>query len=85
VTTDGGRTWSMRPRPPRPGALAGVTWVPDAGPGVAVAVGFGGAFYTFDEGRTWQTITTDVTTGVSASGRSVWIGGANGKLWRVEF
>ena len=85
ITTDGGRTWTMRPRPPRPGALAGVAWVPDAGPGVAVAVGFGGAFYTLDEGRSWQIITTDVTTGVSASGRSVWIGGANGKLWRVEF
>ena len=85
ITTDGGRTWTMRPRPPRPGALAGVTWVPSVGPGVAVAVGFGGAFYTLDEGRTWQTITTDVTTGVSASARQVWIGGANGKLWRVEF
>jgi photosystem II stability/assembly factor-like uncharacterized protein len=85
ITTDGGRTWDMRSRPPRPGALAGVTWVPNVGPGVAVAVGFGGAFYTLDEGRTWQTITTDVTTGVSAHGRQVWIGGANGKLWRVEF
>jgi len=85
VTTDGGRTWTMRSRPPRPGALAGVTWVPAAGPGVAVAVGFGGAFYTLDEGITWQVITTDVTTGVSASARQVWIGGANGKMWRVEF
>jgi photosystem II stability/assembly factor-like uncharacterized protein len=85
VTTDGGRTWTMRPRPPRPGALAGVTWVPAAGPGTAVAVGFGGAFYTLDEGRTWETITTDVTTGVSASGRQVWIGGANGMMWRLDF
>lgn len=85
ITTDGGRTWSMRSRPPRPGALAGVTWVPGAGPGAAVAVGFGGAFYTLDEGRSWTTITTDVTTGVSAVGRQVWIGGANGKLWRVDF
>lgn len=85
VTTDGGRTWTMRSRPPRPGALAGVTWVPGAGPGVAVIVGFGGAFYTLDEGRSWSTITTDVTTGVSAVGRQVWIGGANGKLWRLDF
>jgi photosystem II stability/assembly factor-like uncharacterized protein len=85
ITTDSGRTWSMRSRPPRPGALAGVTWVPGAGPGAAVAVGFGGAFYTLDEGRSWTTITTDVTTGVSAVGRQVWIGGANGKLWRVDF
>lgn len=85
VTNDGGRTWDMRARPPRPGALAGVAWVPAAGAGVAVAVGFGGAFYTLDEGRSWEIITTEVTTGVSASGRQVWIGGANGKLWRVEF
>lgn len=85
ITTDGGRTWTMRPRPPRPGALAGVTWVPGAGPGVAVLVGFGGAFYTLDEGRSWLPITTEVTTGVSAVGRQVWIGGAAGKLWRVDF
>jgi photosystem II stability/assembly factor-like uncharacterized protein len=85
ITTDAGRTWAMRRRPPLPGALAGVTWVPAAGPGVAVVVGFGGAFYTDDEGWTWHTLTTDVTTGVSASGRHVWIGGAKGMLWRVEF
>ena len=85
ITTDGGRTWSMRARPPRPGALAGVTWVPAAGPGTAVVVGFGGAFATRDEGRTWSTLATDVTTGVSAYGRQVWIGGANGKMWRVDF
>ncbi len=85
VTRDGGRTWEMRTRPPLPGALAGVTWVPDAGPGVAVAVGFGGAFYTTDEGRSWTTITNAVTTGVAAFGRTVWIGGGNGKLWRLDF
>jgi photosystem II stability/assembly factor-like uncharacterized protein len=85
ITTDGGRTWSMRPRPPRPGALAGVTWVPAAGPDVAVVVGFGGAFYTRDEGRTWSLITTEVTTGVAAVGRAVFIGGANGRLWRLDF
>lgn len=85
VTTDGGRTWQLRTRPPLPGALAGVTWVPDAGPGVAVAVGFGGAFYSLDEGRSWTTITDQVTTGVDAFGRAVWIGGANGKLWRLDF
>ena len=85
ITTDGGRTWELRPRPPLPGALAGVTWVRDAGPGVAVAVGFGGAFYTLDEGRTWTTITDQVTTGVDAFGRTAWIGGANGKLWRLDF
>lgn len=85
ITRDAGRTWEMRPRPPLPGALAGVTWVPGAGPGVAVAVGFGGAFYTLDEGRSWTTITSTVTAGVSAAGRTVWIGGANGKLWRLDF
>lgn len=85
VTYDGGRTWTMRARPPLPGALAGVTWVPGAGPGTAIVVGFGGAFYTLDEGRTWQLITPDVTTGVAAVGRQAWIGGANGKMWRVDF
>lgn len=85
ITTDGGRTWTLGNRPPLPGALSGVTWVPGAGPDVMVAVSYGGAFHSSTAGREWTTITNVVTTGVSAFGRTVWIGGANGRIWRLDF
>ncbi|MFN9118180.1 MAG: WD40/YVTN/BNR-like repeat-containing protein [Gemmatimonas sp.] len=85
LTTDGGRTWDVRARPPLPGALAGVAWVPAAGREIAVAAGYGGAFFTLDEARSWTTITDRVTTGVSASGRTAWVVGANGRIWRLDW
>lgn len=85
ITPDGGRTWEMRSRPPLPGALAGVAWVPGVGPEVAVAAGYGGAFFTTDEARTWTTITDRVTTGVTASARTAWIVGGNGRIWRLDW
>ena len=65
--------------------LAGVTWVPSAGRNVAVAVGYGGAFYTTDAAQTWQTITSDGYMGVTAFGKTVWMTGANGKILRLDF
>jgi photosystem II stability/assembly factor-like uncharacterized protein len=85
VTDDGGLTWSMRARPPLAGALAGIAWVPGAGADVAVAVGFGGAFYTTDGARGWQTLTSDVYTGVAAAGSRAWITGANGRIVRLDW
>lgn len=85
LTSDGGRTWEVRTRPPLPGALAGVAWVPAVGRGVAVASGYGGAFFTVDEARSWTTITDQVTTGVSASGRTAWVVGAGGRIWRLDW
>ena len=85
VTDDGGRTWTMRSRPPLPGALSGIAWVPDAGADVAVAVGFGGAFFTVDAARTWTTLNDQVYTGVAAFGRTAWIGGGNGKIIRLDW
>lgn len=85
TSSDGGSTWTLGTRPPLPGALAGVAWVPGAGPGFAAASGYGGAFYTSDSGQSWTTITDLVTAGVSAYDRTVWIAGANGKIWRLDF
>ena len=85
TSSDGGRTWSMRGRPPLPGALAGVTWVPGVSRETVVAVGFGGAFVSTDEARTWHTVTDTVTTGVAAAGRTVWIGGGGGRILRLDF
>jgi photosystem II stability/assembly factor-like uncharacterized protein len=85
VTADGGHTWTMRTRPPLPGALSGVAYVPGAGPEVAVVVGFGGSFYTTDEGRTWTTLNDQIFTGVAAVGRTAWIGGAGGRVVRLDW
>lgn len=84
VTTDGGRSWTMRKRPALPGALAGVTWVPAAGDEVAVVSSYGGSSWTADAGRTWTTLGPDVTAGVTMSGRRVWLGG-RGTVYLVEW
>jgi len=85
VTNDGGRTWTLRLRPPLPGALSGVAWVPGAGPETAVVVGFGGAFATSDAARSWRTISDQVYTGVAASGRTAWIAGGGGRITRLDW
>lgn len=85
VTDDAGRTWVLRPRPPLPGALSGVAWVPGAGADVAVVVGFGGSFVTPDGGRSWQTLNNQVFTGVAAAGRTAWIAGGGGQIVRLDW
>lgn len=85
TTSDGGRTWALQTRPPLPGALSGVAWVPGAGPNVAVVVGFGGSFFTRDAGRTWETLNNRLFTGVSAVGRTAWIAGGGGKIIRLDW
>jgi photosystem II stability/assembly factor-like uncharacterized protein len=85
VTSDGGRTWTLRARPPLPGALAGVAWVPGAGNETAVVVGFGGAFVTSDAARSWRTISDELFTGVAAVGRSAWIAGGDGRIMRLDW
>jgi photosystem II stability/assembly factor-like uncharacterized protein len=85
ITNDGGRTWSLGTRPPLPGSLVGVAWVPGAGRNVAVVSSYGGAFYTMDGARTWTTITSDGYMGATAAGRSAWLAGANGKILRIDW
>ena len=85
VTSDGGRTWDMRTRPPLPGALSGVAWVRGAGPDVAVVVGFGGSFFTTDAGKTWTTLNNGTFTGVAAFGRTAWIAGGGGAIVRLDW
>ncbi|WP_411280838.1 WD40/YVTN/BNR-like repeat-containing protein [Gemmatimonas sp.] len=85
ITTDAGRTWELRTRPPLPGALVGVAWVPGAGGETAVVTSYGGAFITSDAARTWRTLTTALTTGVSAVGTSAWIVGGGGTITRLDW
>lgn len=84
VTNDGGASWTLRTRPPRPGALTGVTWVPGAGAETIVAAGFGGVFTSDDAGRTWHVITDAGHAGLDAYGRTAWIGG-RGVVTRLDW
>jgi photosystem II stability/assembly factor-like uncharacterized protein len=85
ITANAGRTWELRARPPLPGALVGVAWVPGAGSETAVVTSYGGAFITSDGARTWRTLTDALTTGVSAVGARAWIVGAAGKITRLDW
>jgi photosystem II stability/assembly factor-like uncharacterized protein len=85
ITTDAGRTWELRTRPPLPGALVGVAWVPGAGSETAVITSYGGAFLTSDGARTWRTLTDALSTGVSAVGARAWIVGGNGTITRLDW
>jgi photosystem II stability/assembly factor-like uncharacterized protein len=84
VTGDGGVSWQRRPRPPLPGALTGVTWVPGAGAETIVAAGFGGVFTSDDGGRHWQVITDAGHAGLDAFGRTAWVGG-RGVVTRLDW
>lgn len=83
-TPDGGRSWQMRARPPVPGALAGVTWVLEAGEETAVVSGYGGAAWTANAGRSWTAINTEVSAGITASGKRAWLGG-RGVVYLIEW
>jgi photosystem II stability/assembly factor-like uncharacterized protein len=85
VTNDGGMTWELRTRPPLPGALTGVTWVPGAGAETAVAAGFGGVFYTTNAGRSWTTASDQGHAGLDAFGRTVWVGSTKGTILRIDW
>jgi photosystem II stability/assembly factor-like uncharacterized protein len=84
VTRDGGATWTLRARPPLPGALTGVTWVPGAGENTVVAAGFGGVFWSHDAGATWSTVTDAGHAGLDAFGRTAWVGG-RGVVTRLDW
>ncbi len=84
VTRDGGATWTLRARPPLPGALTGVTWVPGAGENTVVAAGFGGVFWSTDAGATWSAVTDAGHAGLDAFGRTAWVGG-RGVVTRLDW
>lgn len=84
ITHDGGATWTLRTRPPLPGALTGVTWVPGAGENTVVAAGFGGVFWSDDAGTTWGTITDAGHAGLDAFNRTAWVGG-RGVVTRLDW
>jgi photosystem II stability/assembly factor-like uncharacterized protein len=85
TTGDGGATWQLRPRPPVPGALSGVTIVPGITPPAVVVASYGGALATRDDGATWTTLTTHAYWAVAAAGSTAWLVGPGGRITRIDF
>ncbi len=85
VTTNGGKSWELRTRPPLAGSLTGAVWVTGAGKETAIALGFGGAFSTRDGGRTWTVLSDKGHTGIGSFGKTAWLGGTNGTILRVDY
>ena len=84
TTDDGGRTWTLRGRPP-PGSLYGVSWVPGGGTLTALAAATGGLMLTRDAGDTWTALSTNQYWSVGAFGSFAWAVGPGGRITRVEF
>ena len=85
TTGDGGFHWTLRHRPPRPGALSGVALVPAVSGGVAVIASYGGAFVTLDDGETWTALDPGSFWAVRAAGRRAWAVGTGGRITRIDF
>jgi len=85
VTRDGGATWTLASRPPRPGALFGVTWLPALGPDAVLAVGPGGLFLSRDAGREWQVLDTRAFWSVGANGRAAYAVGPRGTIAAITW
>lgn len=84
-TTDGGRTWMARTRPPMRTGVWGGSYVPGARPTAIVAVGPAGAVYSRDEGTSWVVIDTLNYWSVGfSSPRAGWAVGAEGRITRLS-
>lgn len=83
ATSDGGRTWTRRSRPPYTGAVYGSAYTTDGR--VLVAVGPGGAAYSGDDARSWVMLDSlnhwSVDFGDSKSG---WMVGPGGRITRIS-
>jgi len=85
-TADGGRTWTLRGRPPFPGAVYGSSYAPAVTPPVLVAVGPRGAALSRDDGATWTGLSADGYWAVAFAGsRRAWMVGPGGRITRLEF
>ena len=85
TTSDGGRTWAARSRPPlRTGAWGGV-YVPGATRPTIVAVGPSGSVYSRDDGVSWTGIDTLNYWSVGfASPRAGWAVGTRGRITKLS-
>lgn len=79
-TADGGRSWSRGGALPFAGAAYGATYVGDA----LVAVGPGGVALSRDDGLTWSLVDDRAFWGATATGRTAWLVGPDGRVARID-
>ena len=84
VTSDGGRTWTVRAKPPLASGVWGGVYVPGAARPTVVAVGPAGSAYTRDDAATWVPIDGSNYWSVGfASPRAGWAVGTRGRITRL--
>ena len=85
MTSDGGRTWTARSRPPLTTGVWGGVYVPGAARPTIVAVGPAGAVWSPNEGVSWTPIDTLNYWSVGfASPRAGWAVGTQGRITRLS-
>jgi photosystem II stability/assembly factor-like uncharacterized protein len=80
ISRDGGQSWTLLPRPPKPGAPFGVSWLGEA----ALVAGPGGLFLTNDLGATWRELDGRSYWSVGSRGNVAWAVGPEGRILRLS-
>lgn len=81
LTNDGGKTWTLGPRPPQ-GSLMGATWL--RGGTAIVVASEGGLMVSPDVGKSWVAANTHRYWSVGGVGHRAWVVGTNGRITRVD-
>lgn len=85
VTSDGGRTWTARSRPPLATGVWGGVYVPGAARPTIVAVGPAGAVWSSNEALSWVPIDTLNYWSVGFASRSAgWAVGLQGRITKLS-
>lgn len=83
-TDDGGVTWRLVSASAPAGVRYGVSYVPGMAVPTLVATGPSGFGVSHDEGSTWVALdTVSVNTVAAAGPRAVWVGGVDGRIWKI--
>ncbi len=85
-TEDGGNTWHVAGHTTFTGAVYGISYVPSQPTPTLVAAGPKGLDYSTDNGKTWNSLSTENYWSVAfaPSGKG-WATGTEGKILRIEF
>ena len=85
LSYDGGETWQSAGRPGFPGPVYGAAYVTGAPVPTLVAVGPGGIGYTVDQGKSWETLSTENHWSVAFAGPTAgWAIGTEGRISKLS-